>query len=461
MKKNIILNMDSYKTGHYRQLPDNTEGVYSYFESRNGSKYNKVLFFGLQYFIKEYLEGIVVTQEMIEDADKMCTGHFGAPNTFNRAMFEYIVKKHGGKLPIRINAVKEGTVVDVSNVLLTVENTDPLCFGLTNQLETLLSNIWGACTVATFSREVKLLCAQFLKDTGGNPAHLSFMLHDFGQRSTISPEAAAIAGAGHLVNFLGTDTMLAMQLADQYYGATMPCAFSVPATEHSVMTSLGPDGEFQIFESLLDKYPSGILSIVIDSYNYKQFIDVYACKLKDKILARNGKVVFRPDSGDPDDVTLSVLNLLNKVFGSTKNQAGYKQLNPKVGVLWGDGIGYDGIRSILYTMKAQGYAADNIVFGAGSALLQKHNRDSARFAFKSSAQKRDGVWYDVFKKPIDSSKASKHGRLKLVFENGKFETAREGERMDLPDQLETVFENGKLVRFQTFDEIRAIAKTFE
>ena len=454
MRNNIILNTDSYKQTHHLMEVPGTETVYSYFESRNGAKYNKTVFFGLQYLIREYLAGNVVTTGMIEEADRMCRGHFGM-ELFNRKMWEHIVDVHNGKLPLRIRAVKEGSCVDVSNVLLTVENTDPLCAPLTNHCETLLSNLWGPCTTASLSREVKILCAHYLNETGGSSGAVSFMLHDFGQRGVAAPEVAALNGAGHLINFMGTDTMLAMQLVDQYYNATMPVAYSVPASEHSIMTALGPEGEFKVFERLLDTYPKGILSLVIDSYDYRRFVSEYALKLKDKILARDGKVVFRPDSGDPDAVTLDVLQGLKTVFGATKNAKGYWSLNPKVGALWGDGIDYDGIRGILFTMRNTGWAADNIVFGMGGGLLQKQNRDTQRFAFKSSAQQRDGVWYDVFKKPIDSSKASKRGRLKLIKSPTGYCTVGENDYPELTDCLETVFENGIMKRTQTFDEIRA------
>ena len=456
MKKNIVTNTDSYKICHWNQYPSTTENVYSYFESRTGALYNKTVFFGLQYFIKEYLLGPVVTKEGIEWGKYLCEKHFGNANNFNEQMWTYILKSYDGRLPIRIRAVPEGTPVNVSNVLMTVENTDPKCFALTNHLETLLSNIWAASTVASLSREVKILCNHYLNETSDNPGHINFQLHDFGQRGVASPETAAIEGAGHIINFMGTDTVLAMELANQYYSASMDgLAYSVPATEHSIMTSLGPDGEFKIFENLLDKYPTGILSVVIDSYDYRRFIDVYARKLKDRILARDGKVVFRPDSGEPNSTTLDVLDLLNGVFGSTTNSKQYKSLNPKVGTLWGDGIDYNGIRSILFTMRNNRWASDNIVFGMGGGLLQKINRDTQRFAFKSSAQKRDGVWHDVFKKPLDTSKVSKHGRLKLIKDTeGIYHTINEGEFPDNPDQLVTVFENGELVREYTFGEIR-------
>jgi len=465
MRKSIVTNTDSYKLQHWRMYPKGTEGVYSYFESRTGATFNKTVFFGLQYFLKEYLAGGVVTPEGIAWGKELCANHFGDATAFNEEMWAYIIRKHNGRLPVRIRAVPEGTPVSVSNVLLTVENTDPACAALTNHLETLLSNLWGACTVASLSREVKILCSYYLKETSDNLGHVNFQLHDFGQRGVASPETAGIEGAGHIVNFMGTDTVLAMEVAHDYYGASLEgLAYSVPASEHSVMTALGPDGEFKIFEMLLDKFPKGILSVVIDSYDYRRFINVYAKKLKDKILARGGKVVFRPDSGEPTSTTLDVLQLLDGVFGSTKNSKGYLCLNPKVGTLWGDGIDYQGIRSILFTMRNNQWASDNIVFGMGGGLLQKINRDTQRFAFKSCWQKRDGVGYDIFKKPLEISKVSKKGRLKLIrVEEGDpmtegasvlWHTIGENEQPDKPDQLVTVFENGEIVKEWSFADVR-------
>jgi nicotinamide phosphoribosyltransferase len=453
MKKNIVTMTDSYKFNHWNQYPEGTDGVYSYFESRTGAKYNKTVFFGLQYFLKEYLAGKVVTRDNIEFAAELSKAHFGCDNMFNRDMWERILNRHSGRLPVMIKAVPEGTPVPVSNVLFTVVNMDPLCAPLTNHLETLLSQVWASSTVATLSYEIYKLIEYYREATGSRDG-IKFGLHDFGYRGVSSVESAGIEGAGHLVNFLGTDTVKAMETAIEYYGAKMDgLAYSVPATEHSVMTSLGREGEQRLFGDLLKKYPTGILSVVIDSYDYRRFVNEIALRYKDEILARNGKVVFRPDSGDPQSVTLEVLDGLNKIFGSTVNSKGYIELNPKVGVLWGDGIDYDGIRGILFAMRSHKYSANNIVFGMGGGLLQKINRDVQRFAMKSSAQSRNGTWYDISKEPLDSSKTSKKGLLKLVkLDNGDYFTT--GPHNTLKDELQMVFLDGEITREYTFDEVR-------
>ena len=460
MKNRITTLTDSYKFTHHFQYPSDTQKVYSYFEARTGALYNKTLFFGLQYYLKEYLAGKVVTRENIEYAAKLSKAHFCNDTYFNRAMWEHILNVHDGRLPVEIKAVPEGTPVQISNALMTICNTDDKCYPLTNHLETILSQIWAGSTVATLSYEVYKLIEHYRNMTGSTD-FIRFGLHDFGFRGVSSVESAGVEGAGHLINFMGTDTVKAMEVAEEYYSAPLDgLAYSVAATEHSVMTARGEEGEEQVFSELLDKYPTGILSVVIDSYNYKRFVNQYALKFKDRIIARDGKLVFRPDSGDPQSVTLDVLEGLTKVFGSTKNAKGYMELNPKVGMLWGDGIDYQGIRGILFTMSNNGYSTNNIVFGMGGGLLQKINRDTQRFAFKSSAQKRDGTWHDIYKNPLDSTKVSKKGILALEKdEEGHYRTVNVKDAK-VQDELVTVFKDGVITKEYTFDEVRKNSGTW-
>jgi nicotinamide phosphoribosyltransferase len=357
---------------------------------------------------------------------------------------------------------------------MTVENNAPEHYWLTNYLETLLSQIWSPSTVATASYYAKQMMLKYLNKTSDNPeAVIPFMLHDFGFRGVSSFESACTAGAGHLVNFMGTDTFPAVELTMDYYNAPEVTAYSVPATEHSIMTARGRGGEMEILGQLLDEYPEGILSVVIDSYDYREFITEASKRFKDKIEARRdilapdgtvlapGKTVFRPDSGAPSEVTMECATLLEEGFGATTNSKGYKVLNPKVGILWGDGIDIPGVRSILYTLEVRGFAASNMVFGMGGGLLQKINRDTQRFAFKSSYQERDGVGHDIFKQPIDRTKMSKRGKLMLVLtEDGGYKTVRQDTDVSNKgeDTLEDVFVDGELVRDMTFDEVRANAQ---
>lgn len=465
---NIITLTDSYKFTHHRQYPTDTEYVYSYFESRGGAKFYNTVFFGLQYIIKKYLCGQVVTAEKIEAAKKLSAAHFMNPDIFNESMWRHIVEKHDGYLPVRIRAVPEGTPVGVSNVLLTIENTDPLCYPLTNHLETLLTHVWYSSTVASLSRHVKDVMQKYLLQTSDNPDAVNFQLHDFGMRGTSSMESAGIGGAGHLVNFLGTDTVNAMETVIRYYAADpSSVGFSVPATEHSVMTAEGPEGELSVIKRVLDAYPVGIVSIVSDSYDIERFVKQYIGKdLKEQILARNHetvpcKIVVRPDSlrfenDTPEAQMVWIAKELWTAFGGTINSKGYKVLDPHIGLIWGDGIDHRGIERVLDALATAGFSTENAVFGMGGGLLQKINRDTQRFAFKCSAQCRRGVWHDVFKDPLDASKASKRGRLKLVKRGAEFLTVPESDA-GLTDVLETVFENGHLIREYTFDQVRANA----
>lgn len=459
MHDNIILATDSYKLCHWQQYPKNTEYVYSYFESRKGAAYPVTTFFGLQYILKRYMTGKVVTMEHIYEAARLAEVHFGQKELFNLDGWLKIVRDHDGRLPLRIKAVPEGLSIPTGNVLMTVENTDPDFFWLTNAVESLLTHVWYPSTVATHSRTTKAMLREFLELTGGDPGGLPFMLHDFGYRGATTHEAAAMGGAGHLVNFVGTDTLPAMLLAKEYYDADYKSlAFSVPATEHSVMTARGEDGEFDVVAQLLDEYPKGILSVVADSYDIYRFVDTIGTRFKDQILARDGVFVVRPDSitpqhDTPEKLVAILVGKLFNHFGGTTNDGGYRVLNEKVRVLWGDGITREGIHKILDTLEAFGFAAENMVFGMGGGLLQKGlDRDTQRFAFKCSAACQGGQWVDIQKKPLDESKASKKGRMKLVRHGHGAMTVPEDHPGE--DIMQTVFENGELVREYTFDEVR-------
>ena len=461
---NICLQTDSYKLNHWNQYPKGTQAVYSYFESRKGALFPYTVFFGLQYIIKKYLIGQVVTREKIEQASLLAKAHFGDEKRFNRVGWEYILDTHKGVLPLRIKAVPEGSVIPTNNVLMTVENTDEKnCGWLTNDLESILTHVWYPSTVATLSRTVKEDILSNMKVTTENLGGLNFMLHDFGYRGVSSDESAAVGGAAHLINFMGTDTVLAMLMLSEYYGngSFEGIAYSVPATEHSIMTALGKEGEATVVENLLNEYPTGILSVVADSYDIYNFVENFVGKqFKDRILARDGVFVVRPDSVDPthpnpESLMVWIFESLWKSIGGAVNSKGFKVINPKVKVLWGDGIDRSGISKILIATRVAGFSIENIAtFGMGGGLLQKINRDTQRFAFKSSAQKRNGVWYDIHKQPKDVTKASKKGKLKLIFTSGQYQTVPEDLYPDIKDEMVTVFENGVLLREYTLEEVR-------
>lgn len=457
---NLILATDSYKLGHWNQYPHDTEGVYSYFESRTGALYPETVFFGLQHIISQYLRAPISADD-IEEAAYLSKIHFGNEKMFNRIGWEYILHEHGGYLPLRIKAVPEGSVIPTGNVMMTVENTDRNCYWLTNAVESLLTHVWYPSTVATVSYHVKLALANMLDKTSDSQDGLPFMLHDFGYRGASSHESAAIGGAAHLVNFKGTDTLPAMLLAIDSYNADIDTlAFSVPATEHSVMTSLGKDGEMDIVRQVIDETPTGILSVVADSYDIHNFVNtVTVGDFAKKIEARDGVFVIRPDSitqveDTPDKLCVWIAKTVDFNMGAEVNSKGFRVLNPKVRILWGDGINPDGINMILAALHRAGYSAENMVFGMGGGLLQKVNRDTQRFAFKASAQRRDGEWHDIHKGTF--GKESKRGRLKLIRNpDGAYVTIPESElEIQGTDVLETVFENGELVREHTFEDIR-------
>lgn len=454
---NIILNSDSYKYSQFNQYPEGTEYIYSYIESRGGV-HDATVFFGLQAFIKEYLL-TPVTMEMIDEAEAIITAH-GEP--FNREGWEYIVNKYDGKLPVTIKAVPEGTVVGTRNVLATIVNMDPKCYWLTSFLETaLLRAIWYPTTVATNSYESKKLILDYLEKTG-DPTTIDFKLHDFGARGVSSLESAGIGGAAHLVNFMGTDTVEALLFARRYYGADI-AGFSVPAMEHSTVTSWGREREVDSYRNMLKQNakPGGIVAAVSDSYDIFAACEKWGTELKQDVLDSGATLVVRPDSGDPADVVAKCLKILDKYFGHTVNDKGYKVLN-NVRVLQGDGINHQTIRSILYTITLAGYSADNVAFGQGGALLQIVNRDDQKFAMKCSAAFVNGEWVDVFKDPItDKGKRSKKGRMVLIETDNGFKTVttEDADYDNVKDQdvLEVVYSMGKLIRDMSFDEVRANA----
>jgi nicotinamide phosphoribosyltransferase len=450
---NIILKTDSYKLTHWKQYPDNTQNVYSYFESRVGAKFKETVFFGLQYFMKEYLEGNVITLDNIKEAKAFTDQHLG-PGLFNEEGWIYVLHTYKGKLPVRICAVPEGMPVPESNVLMTIENTDPNCCWLTNYLETLLVQVWYPSTVATLSRENKKNILKYLEETGTLKL-IDFKLHDFGYRGVSCDEQASLGSASHLVNFKGTDTLAGILMAQQYYNTKEMVGFSIPASEHSTITSWGKDHENDAMRNMLDKYPSGMIACVSDSWDiFNACSNIWGKELKDKVIARNGILVIRPDSGNPPYIVPKVINLLGEKFGFNINQKGYKVLHDKVRVIQGDGINYEMIPQILYAMKDERLSADNIAFGSGGGLLQHVNRDTQRFAFKCSSVIVNGEQRNVYKQPLtDNTKNSKQGRLALINDNGTITTVQSN-GINNKDILQPVFENGKIIKNITFEEVR-------
>jgi len=416
------------------------------------------LFFGLQYFIKKYLEGVVVTQAKIDAAEEMVNKHM-ASEMFNREGWEHILNAHGGKLPVVIKSVPEGTVVPVKNVLLTVENTDPKCYWLVNYLETLLVQVWYPMTVCTQSRVQKQIIQKYMRETGCEEylPGLPFKLVDFGFRGVSSVESAATGGAAHMVNFMSSDTMAGYMLAKKYYGEEMASG-SIPAAEHSTITSWGRDHELDAFKNMLTSFPTGLVAVVSDSYDiFAACSDLWGKELKPLIENREGTLIVRPDSGDPPVIVVQVLDALGKAFGTTETSTGHKLLPKYVRVIQGDGISVESLPEILDAMVAAGWAAENIAFGSGGALLQKLNRDTQKCAFKCcEITMKGGEKRDVYKDPItDPGKKSKKGRLTLEDIDGVITTVTDGKGDAAKDMLVEVFRDGALLVDQTFAEIKA------
>ncbi|AJC49355.1 nicotinate phosphoribosyltransferase [Allofrancisella guangzhouensis] len=464
---NILLMTDSYKHSHPFQYPKDTSYLHFYLESRganNATLGSQVKFFGLQYYIKKYLSKQITT-DMLDEAENVLKAH-GLP--FHRQGFEKIIKNYNGFLPVRIRAVKEGSIVPVNNVLMTIESTDEELFWLPGFLETLLLKVWYPTTVATISFNIKKLIKKYLLETADSLDKLGFMLHDFGYRGVSSEESAGIGSAAHLTNFLGTDTLAGLQICKNYYYEDI-AGFSIPASEHSTMTSWGEGSlsEYYAFENMIEQFGdnSVLYACVSDSWDFKQAIKSWVA-LKDKVKAKKANLVIRPDSGNAVKNIIYALEELEKGYGGTINSKGYKIIN-KVSLIQGDGVNIKLIEKVLSSMKEKGYSAENIAFGMGGALLQGNfessvNRDSFKFAIKCSAIKRGDKVIGVLKNPsTDPAKKSKKGRLDLIKDSdGRYKTIQLDENYQIGQyhpnsQLHTYYENGHITTELSLAEIRA------
>ncbi|OUS24001.1 nicotinate phosphoribosyltransferase [Gammaproteobacteria bacterium 45_16_T64] len=452
--RNIILNADSYKASHFLQYPPSTTQVSSYIEARGG-QYKSAVFFGLQMFIKEYLTK-PITNDDVDEAKIIFDAH-GVP--FNEEGWRYILKEYDGYLPIEIEAIPEGTVIPVKNAMVQVMNTDPNCAWLTSYVETaLLRAVWYPTTVATVSWNCRQVIQRYMEETADSTDGIDFKLHDFGARGATTEEAAAIGGTAHLVNFQGTDTISAIVAARRYYGAEM-AGFSIPAAEHSTITSWGKDNEADAYANMLDQFagPGKLVAVVSDSYDLWNAIDnIWGDELKAKVVSTGGTLVVRPDSGDPVNIVIETVERLMKNFGSEVNSKGYRVLPEYIRVIQGDGISQQTIEAILAAMKQRRQSADNVAFGMGGELLQKINRDTMQFAMKASSAKVDGLWRDVFKDPVtDHGKRSKKGRLAVVQSTtGEICTIRAQDIGQQNNMMVPVFRNGDIIKEYDFEQVR-------
>lgn len=462
---NIIDDTDSYKSSHWAQYPHNTETIFEYIESRGG-EFDNTIFFGLQYYIKEYLTR-PFSHDDIKEAKETTDEHIGS-GVFNIKMWEYILHEYGGLLPIRISAIPEGIRIPTSHLMASIVNTDPKCFSLPSHVETgILRSIWYGTSVATLSYEIKQIITHYMHKTASKESmhSIDFRLHDFGARGVSSYESAGLGGMAHLVNFKGTDTRTALRQAKKYYGSSM-AGYSVPAMEHSSITSWGKDNEEAAYTNMFNKFGGDgkIVSIVSDSYDIDNAVrNIFGNNLHSVIVDSGTKLVVRPDSGIPKYMVLSVVEALGESFGFTINQKGYKVLPDYVRVLQGDGINIHSIKEILDTLTNAGWSAEVVYFGMGGALLQGPNRDSQRFACKASWGFINGNPVDIFKDPItDKGKRSKKGYLGLFrnklteeYSTGRIEEMQDNKIWERVDR--TIFEDGKLIEDMSFEEVRGWA----
>lgn len=458
LAQNIVLNTDSYKISHYLQYPPGTREIFSYIESRGG-RYPQTVFFGLQMFLKDYLNK-PVTHRQVDIARDFIQQHMpGMP--FNEEGWRYIVDQHQGQLPIRIKAVPEGTVVPVSNALVTVESLDPKVAWIAQHIEAaLMRAVWYPTTVATQSWNIKQMMQRWLDLSADSDEGLPFMLHDFGARGVSSYESAAIGAAAHLVNFMGSDTIPGAVAAQAYYSADIP-AFSIPASEHSTITAWGEQREVDAYKNMLIQFakPGAVLAVVSDSYDiYHAVENIWGGELKQRVIDSGATLVIRPDSGDPIEVVSKLLKIAHKAFGANKNSKGYWSLN-HVKIIQGDGVNESSINAILKRITDEGYAADNLAFGMGGALLQQIDRDTLKFAQKVSAINVNGEWRDVYKDPVtDTGKRSKRGRLTLAVNKhtGEYRSVRIDQPFppEFEGALHMVYQNGVITQEVTFDAIR-------
>lgn len=456
---NLLLMSDSYKVTHWAMLPPGLGNTESYCESRGGS-FPFTMFFGLQYYMKSYLAGQQVTEEKIQEAKEFYAAHFGNADYFNEEGWRYILEKHNGYLPIGIKAVKEGSIVPIKNVLYKIYSTDPKCGWLVKWCETLLMKMWYTITVSTNSMAAREIIDYYHTMSGVTSAP-QFMLHDFGYRGVASEEQAWLGGACHLLSFAGSDNVAGIRMLMKYYAAPM-CGYSVAASEHMVMSITGREGEIATYKRILASMRVGVVSLVSDTYDVYNLCEQASSdpEFKELILSRDGKFVIRLDSGDPIEVIEKCLGILEAGFGATINEKGYKTLNPKIGLLQGDGISLHSMSNIIqYFVEHKKWSIDNFVFGSGGKLLQAFDRDTLQFTIKACYAELDGVGVDVYKDPITSkgSKTSKRGQLHLMYNKVKgYYTINSHEaKHDESDQdmLELVFLNGKIIQEITYAEL--------
>jgi len=487
MITNPALICDFYKISHREQSPNKTEKIYSTWTARKNAHHSSVDYvvaFGFQGFIVEYLmhyfnENFFFRDktDIVEEYKRLIKYTLGVENpdaTHIEDLWDL------GYLPIEIRAIQEGTKVPIRVPMMSIENTDPRFFWLTNYLETLISNeLWLPMTSATIAYEYRLLLNYWARKTGSDKELVQFQAHDFSMRGLSSLESSIHSGAAHLTSFTGTDVIPAVMYLEEYYGADIEkelVGCSIPATEHSVMCAGGMEDEYDTYKRLITEvYPSGMISIVSDTWDLWNTITNILPSLKDEIMARDGKVVIRPDSGDPVDIICGklrnpnstarfndeytpedkgVIQLLWDIFGGTINEKGYKVLDPHIGAIYGDAITLQRAETILTKLEQMGFCSSNIVFGVGSYTYQYNTRDTFGFAMKSTFAVVDGKGHQLYKDPVTDNGVKKSQKGKVVVNEDL--TFTDNTFDDTGTILEVIFKNGEEYNLQTLQEVRDV-----
>ena len=477
---NPLLFTDGYKVDHRRQYPEQTTLVYSNWTPRKSriEGVEEVVFFGLQYFIKKYMIEAFTKDFFSQPKDEVCQKYQRRINNYlgeNKVGIKHIEDLHDlGYLPMVVKALPEGVSVPIRVPMLTMYNTKPEFFWLTNYFETLLSTtLWLPCNSATIAKQYRRILDKYAEETSTIPEFVDWQGHDFSMRGMGGLEAAIISSAGHLLSFTGTDTIPSIDFFEEYYNANSDTELiggSVAATEHSVMCMGTNEGEEETFKRLITEiYPNGIVSIVSDTWDLWKVLTEYLPNLKNEVLSREGKVVIRPDSGDPADIICGnpngkteaekkgVIQLLWEIFGGKTNEKGYKELDSHIGAIYGDSITLERAKAICERLKQNGFASTNVVLGIGSFTYQYNTRDTFGFAMKATYGEVNGVGREIYKDPItdDGTKKSAKGLIKIEKTEGgyimKDQVSWEEEQQG---ELKEVFKDGELLINDTLQEIR-------
>lgn len=477
---NPLLYTDGYKVDHRRQYPEQTTLVYSNWTPRKSriEGVDNVVFFGLQYFIKKYIIEDFNTNFFAKDKAEVCKNYSRRINNYlgeNKVGIKHIEDLHDlGYLPMVIKALPEGVSVPIRVPMLTMYNTKDEFFWLTNYFETILSTtLWLPCNSATIAKQYRGILDKYAAETSSVPEFVDWQGHDFSMRGMGGLESAILSAAGHLLSFTGTDTIPTIDFLETYYNANSDTELvggSVAATEHSVMCMGTNTGEQDTFKRLITEvYPNGIVSIVSDTWDLWKVLTEYLPNLKNEVLARDGKVVIRPDSGDPVDIICGnpngkteeerkgVIQLLWDTFGGATNTKGYKELDAHIGAIYGDSITLERATQICERLKKNGFASTNVVLGIGSFTYQYNTRDTFGFAMKATYGEVDGEGREIYKDPItdDGTKKSAKGLIKIVKENNSYKLIDQVSwEEEQQGELKEVYRDGELLIDDTLQSIR-------